>query len=592
MSDDEENPTAVESFASIDTNSPGGAFAPSRSLPRSACGFARITSGVPMSMGRVWIRCVSAAGLPLMTHGIFGGASNPYAVVYLSDAHRKQKSPLRRTRCINGTLNPKWREDFCFAVKQKSMTLSLHIEVWHSTSEGPDEFLGHAVLNLNESLFSMAPSHRDRRELPLKPHEKHGGHNRVKGSVKVEIGFDHNLLHGSKVGLNSPSICTELMKSPQALRVFRVFLLGCATLLLMVAARGRWLCRGPSLHDCFPEPVQGTGTCVMLASCAATAVTSVHFAGAIGAFGVDWTGEVLRVQDLLQSARVDEEDVDYDDTNARLQVQSVGYLQWNISMAISLVPRVPCICVRLFTMLAYLIAILLSLLAITLSRLEEGHAQVLGESVYLDALALGCMITSSVLSVRERRLLVKEEGDMWMDVGQERSPKKGNRDVGHGLFSGAIGGSTYNGPNNKIEAWARGHLERFRREADTLAQPLLDARSRIEAQFTDEVRAKWQNLHQSFDGLLGNAGASQTGADGRDWRIPSSPQMPEHCPDVVPLRSLDYFENDSCDVGFTSPEGRNEGIRSSAARSSILEFQDSPTPVERAQPNTLLCCSF
>jgi len=403
--------TAKDSEGEVDDGVSSCASAPNISEPRfpKDMTLQRKKSFGSMAMERLRVHCHGAS--QLQAGGLFKGA-NPYAVLYLSDSRMKE-SPRRRTKVCNGTSNPRWQQDVFFAVKKSTEALTLHVEVWSWSDEDRHEFCGHGCLDL---VGLMANPQREVQEIALGGHRLHGGHGRVKGTFRLEVGWDMSLVMDSPTisGDKDIRVVKELLNSPQAMRIIRVMLWGTAGIMQLIAAQARWLCRGPSLAECEPVTVPGVATAATLACLCTLTSTMVHLAGSLGCLGPDWTGEPLKLQTFLETAREDEGHR----AGWTVHMKSTSMSQWSFALEGSIFPKVPSIATQLILNFAFLSSTLLSFLSAFLAWVEEGDSMVLGEAVYLNIGGWLLLVSGGLTSLRERRLLVKAEGALWRDVSQ------------------------------------------------------------------------------------------------------------------------------------------------------------------------------
>lgn len=444
------------------------------------------------SAGRIRIRCMGATNLPLREAGLFQWRNSAaYAVLQLHDGKDNMQSPERKTRQIPRTANPQWREEFCFSLRGQPQELMLNVAVWNYNSWKDADLLGQTQLTLDQKFMLEAAQQRQTRELELE-----GVRSPKKGPtslIKLEVSWEPARIIGSHVA--GKRVWT-VVHSPQALRVFRVGLLGSAAGLLVVARNARWLCEGTAFATCHALPVPGAVTCATLAALAVSLSTLINFAGSAGFLGPTWSGEPLSVLDLVTEVGEKEaEDGTADEPTMRMQVQSVGMLQWNVSMATSLLPKIgdALIAIRLLTMFAHLTAAALSALALALTCLGHGQSSFFGEASYLVVGAFNCLALSALTSLRERKLLAQADREKW---SVQVTPKT-NSNWMHGDVSPSF-------------------VKQLMTGRDSLAQPLLEAQQRLSEKMEDEVARPIRERLQAMQ----NAGHPMP-----DWMLPLFNQL-------------------------------------------------------------------
>ncbi|KAH9321293.1 hypothetical protein KI387_015932, partial [Taxus chinensis] len=82
------------------------------------------------------VQVVMASDLPVRDFR----SSDPYVKLTLGSA-------MKKTRVMSDNLNPVWREDLTFPVKNTDCCL-LKVEVWDSDAWGPDDRMGDAEIDL------------------------------------------------------------------------------------------------------------------------------------------------------------------------------------------------------------------------------------------------------------------------------------------------------------------------------------------------------------------------------------------------------------------------------------------------------------
>eukprot|EP00443_Scrippsiella_acuminata_P051321 CAMPEP_0115463714 /NCGR_PEP_ID=MMETSP0271-20121206/48498_1 /TAXON_ID=71861 /ORGANISM="Scrippsiella trochoidea, Strain CCMP3099" /LENGTH=536 /DNA_ID=CAMNT_0002890573 /DNA_START=32 /DNA_END=1639 /DNA_ORIENTATION=- len=452
---------------------------------------------LPLSMrsrevvGRLRVRCVSGTQLAA-ADGIFQySSSDPYAVLQLRDHQNRQASPCRRTRTIQKTLNPLWREEFWFAVRKSPDSLVLHVDVYDYDYGKDDDFLGQADLPLDWPLLRSAVHVRQVRELMLKQDPRRSKV-AVSGSIKLEISWEPSLaVFDANLRVHLRALLRAVMRSPNALRVFRVGLMGSAGLLLYVAANAEWICRGTSFADCSALQLSSATTSSILAAISASVATTVHFLGSAGMLGANWRYEPMNVVDLAED-HIDHEGTVVsstenggNDPTIQMQVSPAGVLGWNASLATSLMPKISLPAVYLFTFFIESAAIGLSALALLLAWLHLSPGRFFAEGAYLDAGALFCLTGAAATSYRERRLCAEAERDKWLVMNSgPLSPRP------HRMHSSTGGSGDTPVPFvEDLSFIARQGIEQFEKRAEELTKPLLDARQRFHDQVADSVQA-------------------------------------------------------------------------------------------------------
>lgn len=445
--------------------------------------------------GRIRVRCIGAANIAAK-RTLFGTSNaDAYAVVSLVDHASMKQSPAHRTRRIQ-SCSPKWREDFWFCLNRNMIDISLHVEVWHRNEDRPEHFLGEAELNLQEYLFQGSQSEVTR-ELELRGDG--GTPSPISGNVKVEIALETDLL--DRDFLSGFALLRKAFNSPQALRMCRIGLLGSAALLLLVSRYARWLCIGSSLAECQTKQLAGATTCVTMASVFAASVALIHFAGSAGLFGRSWTGVPVNLLDLLDTDfDQDDEPETRDSPVVSLQVLAEG----RIVISTAFFPKLSFTVLRIVEMFAYLAATLLCVLGVALAVLESGPNIRFGEAMYLDVSAIFCLFAGWATSLREWKLLVRDERNKWRDLSEE--PKNGNETLGMRFGFSSLAGAGIDSPalrleevGIKLEKWARNGVENLTHQAETLTQPLLDAGMRLQEQIEDTARPVREGLQHSID---------------------------------------------------------------------------------------------
>uniref|UniRef100_A0A7S0ADS4 C2 domain-containing protein n=1 Tax=Pyrodinium bahamense TaxID=73915 RepID=A0A7S0ADS4_9DINO len=459
------------------------------------------------AVGRLRVRCVSASQQPTADVRLllrpWRGLSS-YMVVYLRDRHNHQKSQQRRTRVIPRTLNPQWREEFWFAVRKTPENLVLHADVFDQDESKEGYFLGGACMPLDHDFLMEATRKRQICDLELHPEP---GRNQpvALGTAKLEVSWEPSLVFNSTS--SARAVVWVLLRSPQALRVLGVVMLGVASLFLLVAQNSRWLCEGSSLPHCAVIEVPGVGTCALLSALCGIVAATVHFLGSAGLFGSGWDDRPPTLVEFAEADIEEEDDISvlYEEKpNLQLQVQSAGAfpatLQWNVSVATSFLPKVSMVTVRILAWLAHLAAAMLAQLAAVLIWANHGPSTFLAEASYLDVAALCFLLLGGAIFWQEGWLL-RQQADKWTHHTDHAARQIPQERI---IVDGTGGSGETNSPSlgfHDLAQRARGKLQTQMQTVSSLAQPLIEARQRLQERF-DDLNAPLLDARQRLQGHL------------------------------------------------------------------------------------------
>lgn len=350
-----------------------------------------------MRMGsRLRVQCVRAVGLPPADERFLRApSSDPYVVLMLQDQTLDRLYGRSRTRVIRETLNPLWNEEFLFTVGKKIERLCLQVEVFDE-DEGEDDFLGKASLVLGRQLLADAECGWVTRELHLEDDPSRDGVV-ASGFVEVRIRWDP----GGE--MSTCGYWKSLVRSPLALSLIGAMQLGCAGLLLIVAAQARWVCKGDAWSECDLVEVHGGSACASLASLGAMFGSSVHFGGAAGLFGSSWCHRPHIFADIVGQELLDvEEDIASVSPGLHFEVHGNMLSNMRLSMKTSICPSALNVStVRVASMISHMVAGMMASLAVLLAYLQHGGTKILAEATYLSAAALLCILgAATALSFR------------------------------------------------------------------------------------------------------------------------------------------------------------------------------------------------
>eukprot|EP00413_Alexandrium_margalefii_P042307 CAMPEP_0204593334 /NCGR_PEP_ID=MMETSP0661-20131031/51442_1 /ASSEMBLY_ACC=CAM_ASM_000606 /TAXON_ID=109239 /ORGANISM="Alexandrium margalefi, Strain AMGDE01CS-322" /LENGTH=638 /DNA_ID=CAMNT_0051603633 /DNA_START=38 /DNA_END=1952 /DNA_ORIENTATION=+ len=449
------------------------------------------------AVGRLRVRCVGASQLHLKTADVRTllrpwSSLNPYMRVYLRDRFNQQQTAQRHTRVIPRTNSPQWREEFWFAMSKKTGGLVLHVDVMDQ-GETEDIVLGRASLSLDSNFLRNATRKRQVCDLELSPEQ---GFSQVSpGSARVEVSWEPSLVLNS--ASSARAILWVIMRSPNALRVLGIVLMGSASLMVFVAQSSRWLCRGPSLGHCKVVDVPGAETCACFGALGGLVASSIHFLGSSGIFGAGWDD---RPPTLVELAEADIEEVDgmggsgaggeEPRSSLSLQVQSHGAfpatLQWDVDVITNFLPKISTFPVRLLAWLAHLASAGLVELALVLCWANSGPSSFFAEAFYLALGGLLSLLAAGVIFWHEGRLL-RQQADKWTEQADNESLIRNYQP--HVFVDGTGGSAETHSPSLNLEEIAlraQRQLQNHMQQVSSLAaQPLMEARQRLQGHLDD-----------------------------------------------------------------------------------------------------------
>lgn len=330
-----------------------------------------------------------------------------------------------------------------------------------------------------------------------------------------------------------------LFRSPHALRVIGIGLLGVAGIFLLVAKDARWLCEGQSLPHCASVEVPGVSTCAFYGALATCVAGSVHFLGSAGLCGAAYNDYPPSLVELAEADTGDEEDgmtLTPHESNRQtihMEIQSVGVLRWDISLAANLLPKVSVAAVRLLAWFAHLSATVLSVLGVVLAWAEEDSTRFLAEAAYLDLGAILCL-ASGAAAFRHESTLWGALADQWSDKWQTESrPGQGHsvQQRWRSTFGAGTGGSgdqNCNSPTLTLEDFAQRAQRKIKttfQEAEHLAQPLLDAQHCLQSHIdqlilTQPLVDARQRIQEHLDAIQAGSVAQGSSRAAPDWIQP------------------------------------------------------------------------
>jgi len=187
-----------------------------------------------------------------------------------------------------------------------------------------------------------------------------------------------------------------------------------------------------------------------------------------------------------------------------MQVRSVGVLRWDVSLSANLLPKVSMVSVRLMAWFAHSAAIVLAVLALILVWSSSGLAY-LKESAYLDLLAILCLALAAVAFWHVEHLL-RAQADKWRVLAEGG---QGGLMQERGFVDGTGGSGDANSPALVLEDLAlrtKRHWRNLSRDAESLAQPLLEARQQLQGHLDElaqgrPLRDARQRLQERLDEL-------------------------------------------------------------------------------------------
>jgi len=389
--------------------------------------------------GRLHVRVVDAVQLTAGDHRLFRkGTSDPFCVVVFRDDTGYYSR--RRTRTIEKSRDPVWRQQFTFGVRDGTNRVSLDFDVWdEDCDEKTDDFLGTATKMMDLTKLDQA-NMWVKYQLPLKEDKTKGN---IKGSVTASsLGYITVLVYYEPWSQATWWMAFRLvMSSPKAISTFTSTWCACIAALCVVAGEGRWLCRGDDLRTCEEVELLGMRKATDRAAIYTIILAFVQFFGAMGAWGSDWNSSPPHVHELLE----DPEDEDAEEMIAKQRRKQMKHdmeepcadvhlvfakagsslIDYKIFIGLNNIKRWSAknlkLTLRYIAFMLHLLAIVLLALAGLWAKLQRGEGIRYGEGFGFGMVAMiNLIITFGMF--RRTRFVLTEDSVWQMSSGWKRIP--------------------------------------------------------------------------------------------------------------------------------------------------------------------------
>jgi hypothetical protein len=186
--------------------------------------------------------------------------------------------------------------------------------------------------------------------------------------------------------------------------------------------------------------------------------------------------------------------------SVRMQIESVGVLRWNIGLATNLFPRLSLGSMRLLCVLTHLCALCLASVALVIAWLNDEDKVFFAEAVYLDIGGMLCLVTAGLMFCQEC-ILMRSQSDR--GVNHHSSCGTGSRRMsGFGNAAGSANpAQAFQEMTSVASSKIKTQIQTLTREAEQLAQPLVEAQQRLQDLNAELTRPLLEEARQQLQDL-------------------------------------------------------------------------------------------